>query len=329
MRWRVLVALAGLACALASLSAQTARPVTFVWDVDPGDSGVTAEVERNGSAIPCPAFTAPSPTERRCTATVPTGAGSFRLRMGNIESAWGPWSPVLTATIPPGVGPGAFTLRFHRFSQAPAVMPNFVDTFNRSDSATLGSLSGGVGSWVESVGAGSGLGIVSNQAGFSSASGESEGIVAVNTQADSTDHYAEIVIANVTGGGGANAALRVRGTTTALATGYLAFVEAGAVRLWNSATEASLGSYSFTPSFPLTLRLEANGTTIRVLVDGVQRISVTNSAHTTGRYVGFGVYGPNASTVLVDSFNGGDPAGGAVASFPFRRSSPYAHLLIR
>lgn len=127
MRWRLWGALAALACGLASLSAQTARPVTFVWDVDdPGDSGLAAEAERNGAAVPCLAFTATTPTERRCTATLVPGPGTFRLRMANAAAAWGAWSDPLTATIPPGAGPGAFTLRFHQFSEAPPMAVTYV-----------------------------------------------------------------------------------------------------------------------------------------------------------------------------------------------------------
>ena len=186
-------------------------------------------------------------------------------------------------------------------------MPNFVDSFARADSATLGSLSGGTGSWNEFGQVGDGINIVSNQAGVSSASVESEGRATVGTQADSPDHYAEIVVANVAGGGGANAAVHVRRTTTSSTNGYVAFVNPSGVELWNASTEASLGSYAFTPSYPLTMRLEATGTTIRVLIDTVERINVTDSAHTTGQYVGIGIYGPSAATVLIESFNGGDP----------------------
>lgn len=118
MRWRVAWLAAALSCA--SLSAQTTRPVTFVWDVILGEPGVSAEIERNGTPASCPTLGEPGPLERSCTLTVPVGPASFRARMANEEGEWGPWGDLATLTIPPaapGDPPGPFTLRWHRFQE--------------------------------------------------------------------------------------------------------------------------------------------------------------------------------------------------------------------
>jgi hypothetical protein len=121
MRWRVAWLAAALSCA--SLSAQTTRPVTFVWDVILGEPGVSAEIERNGAPASCPTLGEPGPLERSCTLTVPVGPASFRARMANEEGEWGPWGEPVTLTIPavtPGAPPGPFVIQFHRFSEAEA-----------------------------------------------------------------------------------------------------------------------------------------------------------------------------------------------------------------
>lgn len=121
MRWPLAWLTIALSCA--SLSAQTTRPVTFVWDVILGEPGVSAEIERNGAPASCPALGEPGPLERSCTLTVPVGPASFRARMANTDGEWGPWGDPVTLTIPavtPGAPPGPFVIQFHRFSEAEA-----------------------------------------------------------------------------------------------------------------------------------------------------------------------------------------------------------------
>lgn len=100
---------------LASLtvSAQAPVPVTFVWDVEVGNPGVLAEVERNGVAVPCGTFVVISSTERHCAMAQPLGPATFRARMANVSGQWGPWSDALAATVGAGASPGAFTITWH------------------------------------------------------------------------------------------------------------------------------------------------------------------------------------------------------------------------
>lgn len=109
LRW---VALA-LACALASTSApaQTARPVTFVWDVLLDDPGITGEIERDGVVQSCGLLAAPSVLERSCVAVWPTGTGTFRARMASADGSTGDWSDPVALTIAPSASPGTFTVR--------------------------------------------------------------------------------------------------------------------------------------------------------------------------------------------------------------------------
>lgn len=316
MRWGLLAALL-----VASLSAQTTVPVTVRWDVDAGDTGVSAELTRDGQPVPCAPVVVEGATARSCRSALPLGPARFALRMVNASGGAGPWLEA-DAVVVPGAAPGAFTLLWHRLPAStstepePDPMPNFVDAFTRANSATLGALSGGVGSWSEHDQAGSGINIVSNQVGFSGASGESYGVAQVDTQADGANHHAQIAVQSLSGAA-AQFSVFVRRSTATSDDGYQAYLTTSGVTLMVADTEAELGTYSFTPSFPVTVRLEANGTTIRVLIDGVQRISVTNSAHTTGRYVGIGVYGGNGATALADNFDGGDPPSGGGGGNPW------------
>lgn len=113
-----------LLCALiasVTLSAQTAVPVTFAWDVDNGTPDTSAEIERDGVMQPCGSWQAPTPTERRCVALMPLGPATFRARMRNADST-SPWSNPLVAIVGGGVGspPGTFTLTWH----SPITLPS-------------------------------------------------------------------------------------------------------------------------------------------------------------------------------------------------------------
>jgi hypothetical protein len=65
---------------------------------------------------------------------------------------------------------------------------------------------------------------------------------------------------------------------------------------------------------PHTIRIEAEGTTIRGFFDDVEEISVTNTSIASGAYVGVGAYHTHtARRARVDSFSGGDLGASAVA----------------
>jgi hypothetical protein len=78
-------------------------------------------------------------------------------------------------------------------------------------------------------------------------------------------------------------------------------------------TATSLGATALSIAASDTVRIEAQGTTIRMLVNGATIHSVTDSAHATGNA---GIYGDDGSsgTNLQDNWEGGDfPAAAANA----------------
>lgn len=115
MRRPLLLVAFALACALAAPRAQTSRLTEFEWTADETDTGLTAEIERDGVPVSCGTAARPTATTRRCSVTMPTGTASFRARMANIDLAFGEWSAPVVATIPPlvtGDPPGPFVVRF-------------------------------------------------------------------------------------------------------------------------------------------------------------------------------------------------------------------------
>ena len=92
-------------------------PVTFAWDLDPShDGAVTWEVETAAGLVSCGSVLVLA-TERRCTASLPTGAQTVRLR-GRVGDVPGGWSSAVTFTAGPGTAAGPFTIRSH-FPQLP------------------------------------------------------------------------------------------------------------------------------------------------------------------------------------------------------------------
>lgn len=92
---------------------QTTVPVPFGWTDHPSHATATWEVERNGQVVPCGSVTVVG-SERRCTAQLPLGAGTFRLRGTRIidgKPEIGAWSQPLTDTV---AAPGPFTVTFHK-----------------------------------------------------------------------------------------------------------------------------------------------------------------------------------------------------------------------
>lgn len=110
MRWRLAWLSAVLWCGCV-LGAQTSIPVTAIWDLDPSHDapGLTWELERDGVIHPCGSVTVTA-TERRCSATVPALAGTYRLRGVTASGEPGPWSVEGSGTQ---TAPGAFVITWH------------------------------------------------------------------------------------------------------------------------------------------------------------------------------------------------------------------------
>lgn len=171
--------------------------------------------------------------------------------------------------------------------------PAFTDDFNRADSATLGASWDALGSLVA-------LKVIDNQASGSLAS-VTAGQRAV-TPAGSTDHYAQMVVRTVAG----NSIGVLARLTGSAETGYLwRYNGSNACQLFrgSSGSYTALGSsYSAPLTAPFTLRIEAEGSTIRGYVNGVLRQTATDATHATGTYCGVRVVG---NAVRVDDFEMG------------------------
>jgi hypothetical protein len=105
--------------------------------------------------------------------------------------------------------------------------------------------------------------------------------------------------------------------STSANTEYFVNYNAGTWRLYSvsSGTESSIGTYlGDAPTTTKTCVLRVTGTTIEVLIDGVSRISVTNSAiSAAGRPGLVGYFNDNTSASYIDNFSATDPASGQPA----------------
>lgn len=104
-----------------------------------------------------------------------------------------------------------------------------------------------------------------------------------------------------------------RVTNGATPTGYISYMYDGDVLLhsFSGATLSAAiaiydGTYTYGSSSTYTMKIECNsGNTIRVLVDTIERISVTDTTYTNGAYVGLSSNRGGNSDSTVDTFRGG------------------------
>jgi hypothetical protein len=121
----------------------------------------------------------------------------------------------------------------------------------------------------------------------------------------------------------------VRLSTGATPNGYCVYAQGTTVQLvrMTSGGFTDLGSAG-TIASGNTFRVEAQGTTIRGLVNGVQFASVTDSTYTTGR-VGVGGYGYVGDAEAGMSAFSADVLGGAATSLVFRPGRSFGGLIVR
>mgnify|MGYP002786934899 CR=1 FL=1 len=124
-------------CALRAV-AQPLITATFEWDVDAGSPDASAIVERDGVSAPCLAYAQPAETARRCSAQMPSGRASFRVRMVDASGVPGPWSDAVVATIGSGSPPGSFVISWNSSispGAGPVAFPTtgVLDNFNRAN----------------------------------------------------------------------------------------------------------------------------------------------------------------------------------------------------
>jgi hypothetical protein len=183
-------------------------------------------------------------------------------------------------------------------------MTSFSDNFNRADSTDLGA------NWVEVSGDWS---IVSNQLSPGAAGGtiilRAAGAMAGN------DHYVQVTIAATTT---ASQGVWARGNSN-ISNGYLWRNNGTSWDLFSvvGGSFTNIGTYSAAAAPGDVAKLQVQGSTITGYVNGVSRVSTTNTAVTTGTSVG--VRSDSTSGVRYDDFSAADLAGNvtgtATASF--------------
>lgn len=170
-------------------------------------------------------------------------------------------------------------------------MTTFTDDFNRADSTNLGA------GWVEVTGDWS---IVSNQLSSGSAGGTI--ILRASTSMATSDNSAQVTIA-------ATAAVShgvwCRGSTS-LSSGYLWRNDGTSWNLFSvvGGSFTNIGSYTAAAVAGDVAKIQAVGSTIKGFVNGVQRVSVTDTNVATGTSVGIRAESTNA--LRFDDFTGAD-----------------------
>jgi hypothetical protein len=100
---------------------------------------------------------------------------------------------------------------------------------------------------------------------------------------------------------------------TATGSGYYVYYAGGAPGAWrlskfDGATETSLGTFAGdVPTTPRVAKLRMNGSTISLDIDGVQRISASDSTYTaTGKAGLIGTFFDNSTDRFIDNFGAND-----------------------
>lgn len=173
------------------------------------------------------------------------------------------------------------------------------ESFDRADSGTV---MGNDLSWTQVAGT---WGTASNK-GYKAATGSIIEGARADSDLSSDDHYSQVVV-----GGGDN--LTAHGPAARFASAantyyvtfnfadvqYIAKIEAG--------SQTNLGSGSYTYANDATIKLEANGSTIKMYAGGVEKASVTDSAITGNVRCGVASYGINGT---LNNFEAADLGGG-------------------
>lgn len=178
-------------------------------------------------------------------------------------------------------------------------MTTFSDDFNRANSTDLGA------GWVEVSGDWS---ITSNQLSPGAAGGtiilRAAGAMATN------DNFAQVTIAATTT---ASQGVWCRGNST-ISQGYLWRNNGTSWDLFQvvGGSFTVIGTYSAAAAPGDVAKVQAVGTTIKAYVNGVERVSVTDSAVATGTSVG--IRSDSAGAIRYDDFSAGDVTAGATLS---------------
>jgi hypothetical protein len=185
------------------------------------------------------------------------------------------------------------------------------DDFNRADSGTMGTASGGF-SWTQ-YGAGMGIGsnrLVTNSLSFGWGRAESD--------LSSADHTAQIDIINfhTTVDGAGSGAVRYDASAN---TCYFGVVYSGSPQyqlykvVSGGATQIASATGTATP--PITVKTGAVGSTITIYQSGVSVLSTTDTSITGNLRTGVNTYsGNNVGHGIFDNFQGDDGVGGGTSA---------------
>lgn len=175
-------------------------------------------------------------------------------------------------------------------------MTAFTDDFNRADSTNLGT------GWVEVSGDWS---IVSNQLSPGSDGGTI--ILRAAGPMDSSDNFAQATIAATTA---ASHGVWCRGNAS-ISSGYLWRNDGSEWTLFSvvSSTFTAISSYAAAAAPGDVARVQAVGSTIKGYVNGVERVSVTDTAVATGASVG--IRSISSAAIRFDDFAAADVTAGA------------------
>lgn len=168
-------------------------------------------------------------------------------------------------------------------------MATYTDDFNRPDSTNIGNWTEFVDDWS----------IKSNQLapGISAT-----GFVLYGSLMDTANHYAEIVLSNASGGSmGVLARADINGTNF-----YLWRNDGVSWNLFHNigGSFTGVGSFAGAAVNGDVARVQCVGSTIKGFVNGVERVSVTDTTITTGAYVG--IRSSASSTARFDNFVASD-----------------------
>ncbi|MBB4985018.1 hypothetical protein [Streptomyces nymphaeiformis] len=174
-------------------------------------------------------------------------------------------------------------------------MASFADDFNRADNTDLGA------GWVEVSGDWS---IVSNQLSPGSTGGTI--ILRAAGAMDSNDHSAQVTITATTA---ASHGVWCRGNS-GISNGYLWRNDGSEWTLFSvvSSTFTAIGSYAAAAAPGDVAKIQTVGSTIKGFVNGVQRVSVTDTAVASGTSVG--LRSTSSAAIRFDDFAAADVTAG-------------------
>jgi hypothetical protein len=147
-----------------------------------------------------------------------------------------------------------------------------------------------------------------------------EAVYVHTTSIATADQYAELVVTGGNNYSETGPLCRKAANNDSTKTFYLAPLSNGGLQLYRVVGGAytEIGAYA-AGSASGTVRLRCEGSTIKVLLDGVERISVTDTNIASGNYTGVESYSNTGTVASGDNFEAGNLTGAAAASLLIRR----------